>query len=142
MIQSDLAKIGITVKVKIADYAAIEPDLLSGKYDMALMSRNYIIDIPDPIGSLTSDYTCKGTFNISHYCDAQVDQQLESAASMPQAQDRNAVYAKVAQKLQDDAVTVFLVHEQTTAAVRSTVKNFHDDPLSRVAITSALAVAN
>lgn len=142
VIQSDLAKIGITVKVKIADYAAIEPDLLSGKYDMALMSRNYIIDIPDPIGSLTSDYTCKGTFNISHYCDAQVDQQLESAASMPQAQDRNAVYAKVAQKLQDDAVTVFLVHEQTTAAVRSTVKNFHDDPLSRVAITSALAVAN
>lgn len=140
VIQSDLAKIGITVKVKSTSYAAIEPDLLSGNYDMSLLSRNYTIDIPDPIGALTADYTCKGTYNISHYCDAQVDQELAGAATMDKAESRYAVYAKVAQKLQDDAVTVYLVHPQTITATRSTVKNFQNDPLARVAITSALAL--
>jgi peptide/nickel transport system substrate-binding protein len=142
VIQSDLAKIGVPVKVKIADYAAIEPDLLSGKYDMALLSRNHLVDIADPNGFLSSDYTCKGSFNISHYCNAQVDQLIDEAGSLPDANDRNAIYAKVAKQLQDDAVTVYLVHEQTTAAVRSAVKNFRDDPLLRDAITPTLTVGD
>ncbi|WP_284755860.1 ABC transporter substrate-binding protein [Arthrobacter sp. efr-133-R2A-120] len=140
VIQSDLAKIGVTVKVRIADYAAIEPSLLSGKYDMALLSRNHLIDIPDPLGFLSSDYTCKGSFNISHYCSPELDKLIADAGSKPEVQDRDAIYAQIAQKLQDDAVTVFLVHEQSTAVARANVKNFHIDPLARDAITPTLTV--
>ncbi|TDF92478.1 MULTISPECIES: ABC transporter substrate-binding protein [Arthrobacter] len=140
VIQSDLAKIGVTVKVRIANYAAIEPNLLSGQYDMALLSRNHLIDIPDPLGFLASDYTCKGSFNISHYCSPEMDKLIADAGSKPDVQDRDAIYARIARKLQDDAVTVFLVHEQSTAVVRANVKNFTIDPLARDAITPTLTV--
>ncbi|HEY0693100.1 MAG TPA: ABC transporter substrate-binding protein [Kribbella sp.] len=141
VVQASLAKIGIKVKVRIADYAALEPSLLDGSFDLALLSRNHLVDIADPSGFLSSDYTCKGSFNISHYCDAETDALIASAAGQPEAKARNAIYAKVAQRLQEQAATVFLVHEQTTAAVRSNVKNFVDDPLSRFAITPDLSLA-
>lgn len=140
VIQSDLAKIGITVKVRIADYAAMEPSLLAGTYDMALLSRNHLFDIPDPLAYLTADYTCKGSFNVSHYCSPEVDKLIADAGTKADAQARDAIYAQVAQKLQADAVTVYLVHEQVTAALRASVKNFHNDPLLRDAITPMLTV--
>src|SRR5699024_7118669 len=54
VIQASLGEIGIDVEVSVPEYAAIESDLLSGNYDMALMSRNHLADIPDPAGYLAA----------------------------------------------------------------------------------------
>lgn len=140
VVQASLAKIGITVKIRIADYAAIEPALLEGKYDMALLSRNHLVDIADPIGFLSADYTCEGSYNISQYCDPEMDKLIASADSIDDAAARHKVYAQAAQRLHDEAVTVFLVHEQLLSAARSNVKSFHDDPLVRYAVTPELSL--
>jgi peptide/nickel transport system substrate-binding protein len=110
IVQEMLAKVGLKVKIRTGTYNALEPDMLSGNYDMALTSRGYLFDSPDPYSFLTSDYTCKGTYNISAYCDPQVDQELDAAAGVTDDAQRYSLYAKVAQTLQDDAVNVFLYH--------------------------------
>jgi peptide/nickel transport system substrate-binding protein len=140
VIQANLAAIGIQATVKSSNYSAIEPQLLAGNYDLALLSRNHLVDIADPIGFLTSDYTCTGSYNISHFCDPALDAKIASANTMPDAAGRNAVYAEVARYLEDNAVTAFVVHEQTVAARNASVQGFVNDPLDRYAITSDVTV--
>jgi peptide/nickel transport system substrate-binding protein len=140
VIQADLKKIGITVDVQTGEYASMEPALLDGQFDLALLSRNHLTDIADPLGFLTADYTCEGGYNISQFCDPAIDAKIASANGMPDAEDRNAVYAEVASELQEQAVTVFIVHEQTVAAHAKGVKGFVDDPLARYAVTKDITI--
>ena len=81
VIQDQLGQIGITVKIKAGEYASFEPDMLSGDFDAALLSRGYLVDLGDPLGFLTSDYTCDGGYNIAHYCDPEIDQMVKEAAT-------------------------------------------------------------
>lgn len=140
VIQSDLKEIGVGVTIQTGEYASMEPTLLAGDFDLALLSRNHLTDIADPIGYLTADYTCGGGYNISQFCDSTIDAKIASANAMDDADDRNAVYAEVAEKLTDDAVTVFIVHDQTVAAYAKSVKGFTDDPLARYAVTKSVTV--
>lgn len=110
VIQAMLKKLGIAVTIKTGTYNAVEPDMLSGNYDMTLVSRNYLYDTPDPLSFLTSDYTCRGTYNISQYCDPTVDRQLAKAATSSDTKARYAIYRQVASKAQSDAVDIFLYH--------------------------------
>ena len=73
VIQENLESVGVPVTITTKEYAAVEPDLLSGDYDMVLSQRNRLIDIADPIGFLTADYTCEGSYNLSHFCDEDYD---------------------------------------------------------------------
>ena len=52
VIQDELGQIGITVKIKAGEYASFEPDMLSGDFDAALLSRGYLVDLGDPVGYL------------------------------------------------------------------------------------------
>jgi len=113
VIQANLAEIGVTVEIKASDYAAIEAALLAGDYDLTLLSRNHLTDIAEPIGF------------------GEVD-----------AGARWAIYAQVARQLQEEAVTVFIVSEQTAAARRTGIQNFVIDPLDRYAITPDLALTS
>jgi peptide/nickel transport system substrate-binding protein len=142
VVQDQLKQIGITVKVSMSDYAGLEPSLLGGNYDMALLSRNHLTDIADPIGFLDADYTCKGSFNISHYCDPAFDARLAQANGEKDPAARYAIYAELAKQLQEKAVTVFMVSDKTIAARRSGVQNFVDDPLGRYALTPQLSLTD
>jgi peptide/nickel transport system substrate-binding protein len=142
VVQEQLKQIGITVKVAMSDYAGLEPSLLNGSFDMALLSRNHLTDIADPSGFLDADYTCKGTFNISHYCDPAFDAKVAEASSEKDPAARYAIYSELAKQLQEKAVTVFLISDKTVAARRSGVQNFVDDPLGRYALTSQLSLTD
>ncbi len=142
VIQEQLKQIGITVKVAMSDYAGLEPSLLSGSYDLALLSRNHLTDIADPAGFFEADYTCKGTFNISHYCDPAFDAKLDQAEGEKDPAARYTVYAELAKQLQEQAITVFLVSDKTISARRAGVKNFVDDPLARYALTPQLSLTD
>ncbi|MGW1028531.1 ABC transporter substrate-binding protein [Streptomyces sp. NPDC002577] len=117
VIQEQLKAIGVQVSIRSGEYASMEPDLLDGKFDMALLSRNYLNTLPDPYGFLSQDYTCKGSYNLAHYCDTTVDALVKKAASTRSATDRYALYADVAARLQSQAVDVFLVHETESVAL-------------------------
>ncbi len=140
VIQDELGKLGITVKIRAGDYASFEPDMLSGDFDAALLSRGYLIDLADPVGYLASDWTCGGGYNIAHYCDEEVDAMITEAAGTEDSEARNAIYGQVAEKLQGDAASVFLVHESLVTATRSDVQGFEQHPLNFYVLTPALTV--
>nr|WP_168172153.1 hypothetical protein [Pseudonocardia sp. AL041005-10] len=40
---------------------------------MYLLSRSYLLDVPDAGATLTTDYTCQGSYNLNHYCSPEFD---------------------------------------------------------------------
>ncbi len=142
VVQGQLQQIGIKVDIRTANYAGIEPDLNSGNFDMFVLSRNHLSDVADPIGFLTADYTCKGGYNLSGFCDPAVDAALDKARNTANPDKRNALYAKVAKQLQDEAVTTFLVHVQQSDAVSDKVVNYQIHPYSHYVLVRELALAH
>ena len=90
---------GVPVKIQTKEYAAAEPDVLAGNYDMVLSQRNRLIDIADPIGFLTADYTCNGTYNLSHFCDKDYDEIIARRPKPPDTEERYKLYAEAGEIL-------------------------------------------
>ena len=140
VIQEQLKQIGVEVQIRVANYSAIEPDLLAGRYDMSLVSRSHLSDVADPVSFLEADYACGGAYNLSQFCNAETDAEIKQAEITPDPSVRNAIYARIAQRLQDDAVDVFLIHEEAIDAISSTLKNYRVHPLNHYALTPQLSL--
>ncbi len=140
IVQEQLKAIGIEVKIRVAEYAALEPDMLAGRYDLALLSRSHLTDVADPAGFLASDYGCKGGYNLSHHCDPDYDARLDVAAAESDPAKRYAIYSELARKLQEKAVTAFLIHETGHDAVSAKLKNYRLHPLGHYTLTAQLAL--
>jgi peptide/nickel transport system substrate-binding protein len=141
VVQAQLGELGIPVTIRVAAYPSLEPALLAGNFQALLLSRNHLTNVPDPGAFLTADYTCKGTFNLSHFCDAATDAKIEQAVGIADSARRFALYAEVAAKLQQDAVTVFLVREQQRDAVSNRVRGYRTHPFGQYVVTRELAPA-
>lgn len=137
-IQGMLSKIGINVTIRVALYAALEPDFLAGRFDMVLVSRGQLFDVADPGAVLLSDYTCSGSYNISRFCDSSVDAQVTQAIASPEAANRYKVYQQIAAMLQTKAVDVFLYNERETAARSPKLKNFELHPTEEYFLTAGM----
>jgi peptide/nickel transport system substrate-binding protein len=107
---------------------------------MFLLSRNHLSDVADPIGFLTADYTCEGGYNLSQYCDPEVDSTLQEAQTLTDSAARYAAYASVAKKLQDEAVTTFLVHVQQSDATSTGVSNYRIHPYAHYVLVPDLTL--
>ncbi|WP_300007845.1 ABC transporter substrate-binding protein [Pseudonocardia sp.] len=137
-VQAMLAEAGVTAEIQIGDYAAQEPEVLAGRYDMMLLSRNLLTDLPDAAGVLSSDYSCAGTYNLNRYCSPGFDALVAGLADVTDVAARQDVFAQAAQLLEAEAVGVPLVHTVDSSATRG-VTGFVPDPTGRVLVTSELA---
>ncbi len=140
IIQAQLKEAGIKVAVIITDWAGMAPSFKGATYDMAMMSRGHQLDVADPIGFLQADYTCEGSFNMSHVCNPEIDAQLELAAGLADNNKRFAIYKNVARWLQDEAITVFIVHNSETNAWSSKVKGFKTHPFGHYYMTKDISL--
>jgi peptide/nickel transport system substrate-binding protein len=141
VIQAQLGELGITVTIRNASYSSLEGDVLAGHFQAMLLSRNHLTDVPDPGAYLTADYTCHGTYNISHFCEPALDARLEEAVALPDSQRRFAVYAEIATQLQRDAASVFLIRERQRDAVSASVGGYRTHPLGHYILTRDLTPA-
>jgi peptide/nickel transport system substrate-binding protein len=141
VIQDQLGQLGIEVKIRSGDAATFEPEWLAGDYDAALLSRGYLLDVGDPAGYLAADYTCDGSYNVAHYCDEETDTQVNQALQNENQGARYETYRNLAQKLQTEAVNVFLVHESGVVGATTSVENFEQHPLNFYVFTKDLDVS-
>jgi len=140
VIQDELGELGVKVKIRAGEYASVEPDMLSGDFDAALLSRGYLVDVADPAGFLLSDYTCEGGYNIAHYCDPETDQMIKDAVATPDVDSRIEQYQTIGEKLQADAASVFLLHEGAVWGNRSNVEGFRPHPQEYYVLTADLSL--
>ena len=140
VVQAQLGEIGIAVELRIANYGALEPDLLAGNFDMLLLSRGYLSDVADPIGFLTADYSCEGGYNLSQFCDSEIDAKIDAAAAAEGAEERYALYKDIASDLHARAVTVFVVHQQRSDGHAANVQNYQVHPDAYYIFTPELSL--
>ena len=137
-VQGMLRAVGIEATIQVGDYDAREPDLLAGRYQMYLLSRSYLIDVPDAGATLSSDYSCRGSYNINRYCSPEFDALLAPLATTADPVARQDVFRRAAAKLDADVVGVPLVHTQANG-VGSKVVGYQVDPLAKQLVTPGLA---
>jgi len=140
-IQDMLADVGINVEVRVAQYDAMEPDVLSGNYDMFLMSRNHVLDTYDPEGFFTSDYACEGSFNMDLFCNEEFDTLLIEARTTADSTARFEIYRQLQTILEENAVGVFVHYNQRVVAYINNLLNFQNHPLGRFYINENIDVA-
>nr|WP_241266107.1 ABC transporter substrate-binding protein [Streptomyces boncukensis] len=134
-VQQQFKKAGFTVKQVVRDYAQLEADALAGKFDAFILPRNTLLDTGDPLSYLQSDFTCKGTFNISQLCDKDVDSAVRKAARADGTAKRHrAEMAAEERVLRTDAL-VPLLHERFIQGVAQDVKGVSLDPMERTLVT-------
>jgi len=142
-IQDMLSQVGIVAEVRVAQYDPMEKDVLGGKYDMFIISRNHVLDSFDPEAFFASDYTCEGSFNMDHFCDKTFDASLAKAQGMTDLKARYDIYRQLQNTLVDDqCVGVFLNYTEIVDGVRSNVVNFKVHPLERFVLTADLDVSD
>jgi peptide/nickel transport system substrate-binding protein len=134
-----LREIGIDAQIQIGEYGTQEPELLAGRYDMYLLSRSYLTDVPDAGATLQSDYTCDGAYNLNHYCSSPFDSLIATLGTTTDVAARQDVFRAAARMLVDDVVGVPLVHSQENAVARQVV-GYTLDPLAKQLVTPQLAV--
>ncbi|TCK27787.1 ABC transporter substrate-binding protein [Pseudonocardia endophytica] len=137
-IQAMLRGAGIEATIRVGDYDADEPDLLAGKYQMYILSRSYLTDVADAGATLSTDYTCQGSYNINSYCSPQFDAIVAPLATQTDAAQRQDGFRRAAEKLNADAVGVPLVHTQVNGVGRQ-VAGYAVDPLEQSLVTPGLA---
>lgn len=104
--------------------------MMSGNYDMALMSRGYLTDVPEPIGFLSADYACDGSFNISQHCDTEIDARLTAAAAQEDEKVRYDAFGSLAQYLYDHSITIYLINETVFDVASDKVVGYTPHPLN------------
>ncbi|WP_255621395.1 ABC transporter substrate-binding protein [Pseudonocardia sp. DSM 110487] len=138
-VQAMLREAGIDAEIQIGEYGTQEPEVLAGRYDMFLLSRSYLTDVPDAGATLRSDYTCDGSYNINHYCSAAFDSLVGTLDTTTDVAARQDVFRAAASMLVDDAVGVPLVHSLENG-VSHNVVGYTLDPMTKQLVTPQLAV--
>lgn len=140
-IQEMLSDIGINSEVRVAQYSALEGDVLGGNYDIFVLSRGHLLDNYDPEGFLSADYSCTGSYNLSQFCNDQVDALLAEARSTADSEARFEMYRQIQAILDEDAVDVFLNHSVILDGISNRVINFRPHLLGHYVLTADLDVS-
>jgi peptide/nickel transport system substrate-binding protein len=141
VIQAQLAELGVKVEIKSGEAAGFETGWLEGDYDATLLSRGYLVDVADPGGYLTSDWTCEGSYNIAQYCDPETDKMIQDAVALEDPAARAEAYQEIAAKLNDEAASIWLLHENAVWGLQSGLDGFEPHPLDSYVLTAGLSLS-
>ncbi|GAA1829146.1 ABC transporter substrate-binding protein [Pseudonocardia ailaonensis] len=136
-VQGMLREVGIDAQIRVAEYAPQEAQILAGDFDMFVLSRSYLTDVPDAGATLSSDYSCAGSYNVNHYCSAEFDALIGPLSTSTDPLARQAIFRQAARKLVDDVAGVPLIHSQENGVARG-VSGYTVDPLGKRLVTTGL----
>lgn len=134
-LQQQLEAAGFVVEQVVREYAQIETDALGGVFDAFILSRATVLDSGDPVAYLTSDFSCEGGFNLSRFCNAEVDAALAAAAATPAGAPRRAAILEAERLILEADAAIPLLHERVIQGEAAGVRGAARDPRERVLIT-------
>ncbi|MCZ2820589.1 ABC transporter substrate-binding protein [Modestobacter sp. VKM Ac-2977] len=140
VLAEQLRQAGFTVEVVVAEYAALETDLLAGTYDAVLASRLYLGDTGDPVGYLSADLTCEGSYNLARLCDPAVDAAVAEAATLTDPEQRRAAALRIEAQVLSTGAVVPVLHERTHTGYAPTVSGLAVDPFDRLLLGTQTTV--
>lgn len=141
-LEQQLEAAGFIVEQDVREYRHIESDALAGKFDAFILSRATVLDSGDPAAYMFSDFSCKGSFNISQFCDPEVDSALAAASAIPAGKERRSAIAAAEALILSKDAALPLLHERVIQGESSKVRNVERDPRERALITSRTGIAD
>lgn len=140
LLEQQLEAAGFEVTQDVREYQYIESDAIDGEFDAFILSRATVLDSGDPVAYMYSDFACDGSFNISQFCDPEVDAALDRAAQTAPGEERQeAIMEAEALILREDAA-IPMLHERVIQGEASGVSDVDRDPRERTLITNSSSV--
>ncbi len=139
LLQQQLEAKGFVVEQVVREYQFIETDALAGVFDAFILSRATVLDSGDPAAYMYSDFACDGSFNISQFCDPQVDTALADAAATDPGDNRRTAILEAEKLILEKDAAVPLLHERVIQGESENVTGVARDPRERTLITNQTA---
>lgn len=131
VIQQQLRKIGIEVKINSTNASEIPAQHHSGKLQLALFSRNFALT-PDPTGTLLQDYAEKGgDWGAMNWHPTGFSGALHTLTQSTDASARAKARTLITSALQQDLPVIPIAWYQQSAAINSQLQNVALDPFER-----------
>ncbi len=88
----------------------------------------------DPVAYLYSDFSCKGSFNISQLCNPEVDDALKQAAATPAGEARRQAIMAAETLILATNAAIPLLHERVIQGESARLRQAIRDPRERTLI--------
>lgn len=121
IIQAQLAKIGIRLRINAADWSVYLPTMFQKRYALTILGTS---GQSDPDDFLYGNFHSKGGLNLVNYNDAQFDRLLEQGRATSNEAARKRLYEQAQTRLVETVPMVFIYHSTQYEAVRRTVRGF------------------
>jgi peptide/nickel transport system substrate-binding protein len=127
VIQSMAAEAGFDIKIQATEFASSLDLASKGDYEAYLIGWS---GRTDPDGNLYNFVSCRAppALNSGHYCNPEVDAELDAARSASDPEERMAHYAKVAAHTLDDRPITYLWHQKWLYAMNAKLAGFTPYP--------------
>src|SRR5215203_2788178 len=123
LIQAQLAKVGIKMSIKAADFnGVVIPALMKGE------SNSYSLGLTggvDPDQHLAGAFETGGGFNFSPYSNAQVDELLKKGRAVNNLEERAKIYKDANKLVMEDSPYIFTVYAVDRVSVRKNVQGWY-----------------
>ena len=126
IIQAQLKEVGIEVEHKVLEWGAYLDGLQKKTHDMYILG--WVASVPDAEFAISGVLRSTGGSNYSFFSDAEVDALLEKGKSLPDGEERAAVYKKVQERIHELAPWVYMYNEETFHGSQKNVKGFVPSP--------------
>jgi peptide/nickel transport system substrate-binding protein len=125
VIASELAKIGIQVKIQTEDFGTWLDRESKGDYDAFMLG--WLGNI-DPADFYDAQQTCHGADNFQHYCNKEVDRLLSAADTTIDKARRKQLYDQAVRHIVDDNSYIYLYNPDVVQAWRHGVTGYQIRP--------------
>jgi len=122
-IQGYLAKVGVQVTIDSYDWATYKEKVKAGDYDICFYG--WIGDNGDPDNFMYLLAHEDPTMNVARYHNKEFNELLAKGLTVPNGEERNAIYTQLEKIAAEDAVWLPISHAETLAAYRPNISGFY-----------------
>ncbi|VFQ43922.1 ABC transporter substrate-binding protein [Desulfoluna butyratoxydans] len=128
IIQAQLKKIGVTVKIQVLEWGAYLQGLKDNKHELFIVG--WTCQTPDPDMAVFPTFHSSqiGGNNFAAFGDAEVDALLDKARITPDGAERKALYFDIQDKLREKAPWVFLANKKIAYGMQNYLEGFTPSP--------------
>lgn len=127
-IAQDWAEAGVTAEVITLDFAPLLDLAFSTPEEMPVMLIDWYYDYQDPSNTYQPLIECGGSFNVSGYCNEEMDAVEDEAKVIPFGDDRWAAYAELEAMVAEELPIIPLYHVTQYYYTSSRVDNIASHP--------------
>jgi peptide/nickel transport system substrate-binding protein len=127
VIQAMTAEAGFDIKIQATESNSAIQASVDGQYELYM---NYWSGRTDPDGNLYNFVACNAppALNVTKYCNATVDAELEASRTAQDQAGRAAHYAKIAERILTDRPLIYLWHPTWLFAMSTKLQGFSPYP--------------